>query len=182
MSKKSSRSLRTKKLAFAPLLVEVGDTLKVVITEADLDAYPGMFLTGDPRKKTHIVGDFAPYPKTEEQVRDRYLVVKEGEEFIAKTVGRRAFPWRVLAIAREDGALLVNDIVYRLGPDCQVADTSWIKAGKVSWDWWNANNLYNVDFRAGVNTDTYKCYIDFAAKKRARITSFSTKAGQTPRI
>jgi alpha-glucosidase len=80
------------------------------------------------------------------------------------TKGTRTFPWRVLGIADHDGDLLTNQIVYLLEQPSKIQDTSWIKPGKVAWDWWNANNVYNVDFRAGINTQTYKYYIDFAAK------------------
>ena len=84
---------------------------------------------------------------------------------MAKTRGTREFPWRVLVIAeRDEDILLETDIVYRLASPTTMADTSWIKPGKVAWDWWNDLNLYGVPFRAGVNTDTYKHYIDFAAE------------------
>jgi len=82
---------------------------------------------------------------------------------MARTRGTREFPWRVLVIAPRDAVLLESDIVYRLASETSMADTSWIRPGKVAWDWWNANNVYGVPFRAGVNTDTYKHYIDFAA-------------------
>ena len=63
-----------------------------------------------------------------------------------------------------DAELAASDIVFRLGKPLRIADTSWIKPGKVAWDWWNAWNLYGVDFRAGINNETYKYYIDFAAE------------------
>jgi len=55
-------------------------------------------------------------------------------------------------------------MVFRLGSPNRLADTKWIKPGQVAWDWWNANNIYGVDFRSGINNDTYKYYIDFASK------------------
>ena len=39
-----------------------------------------------------------------------------------------------------------------------------MRPGKISWDWWNGLNVYGVDFEAGVNTATYKYFIDFAAR------------------
>ncbi len=87
----------------------------------------------------------------------------ERADYIARTSGERTFPWRILIIAREDADLIENTMVYRLAPKLELVDTSWIRPGKVAWDWWNANNIYGVDFRAGVNTETYRYYIDFAA-------------------
>jgi alpha-glucosidase len=92
--------------------------------------------------------------------------VTERAAYIAVTRGTRTFPWRVLGLAERDEDLLTNQIVWLLEKPSQVQDTSWIKPGKVSWDWWNANNVYGVDFKAGINTATYKYYIDFAAKNK----------------
>jgi alpha-glucosidase len=94
---------------------------------------------------------------------DRDEEVTDRANYIAKTQGKRSFPWRVLAIASDDRGLIDTDIVYRLASETTLTDTAWIKPGKVAWDWWNANNLYGVPFKAGVNTDTYKYFIDFAA-------------------
>jgi len=88
----------------------------------------------------------------------------ESADYIAVTKGTRTLPWRVIGIAEKDGDLLTNQLIYLLAKPSQVRDTSWIKPGKVAWDWWNDWNVYNVDFKAGVNTETYKYYIDFAAK------------------
>jgi alpha-glucosidase len=96
--------------------------------------------------------------------KDRDFKVVESADYIAVTRGTRTFPWRVIAIAEKDGDLLTNQLVWLLEKPSQVEDTSWIKPGKVAWDWWNANNVYDVDFKAGINTQTYKYYIDFAAK------------------
>ena len=70
----------------------------------------------------------------------------------------------MFGIVEKDGDLLTNQIVWLLEKPSQLQDTSWIKPGKVAWDWWNAHNVYDVDFKAGINTQTYKYYIDFAAK------------------
>ena len=69
-----------------------------------------------------------------------------------------------MGIAEKDGDLITNQLVWLLAKPSQVQDTSWIKPGKVAWDWWNALNLEGVDFKSGVNTQTYKYYVDFAAK------------------
>ena len=152
------------KMAFLPILVDIQGGPKVALSEADLDDYPGLYLQGSPDGSFSLGGRFAAYPLKEEQKRDRTLAVAERAGFIAETSGSREFPWRVLAIARRDAELIENDIIYRLGPPAALPDTSWIKPGKVAWDWWNDLNLFGVGFESGINTKTYKYYIDFAAK------------------
>ena len=147
-----------------PTLVVLEGGPKVAITEADLFDYPGMDLTSGPEVHS-LKGLFPAYPRKVELVRDRNERVLEREDYIARTRGTREFPWRVLVVADRDEALLDSDIVFRLASGSRVADTSWIRPGKVAWDWWNANNVYGVPFRAGVNTDTYKHYVDFAAEQ-----------------
>jgi alpha-glucosidase len=150
-------------VAFAPVMVELPGGKKVVITEADLEDYPGMFLQGGPGNNLH--GNFAPYvlDTRPNSHNDAQVLVRTRAEYIAKTVGTRSFPWRVVAISENDKELLNSDMVYRLASPSRVADVSWIKPGKVAWDWWNDWNISHVNFRAGINTDTYKFYIDFAS-------------------
>jgi alpha-glucosidase len=95
---------------------------------------------------------------------DRAEVIASNADYIAMTRGSRSFPWRVMVVASEDRELLENELVYKLSSPCLLAETDWIRPGKVAWDWWNANNIYGVDFRAGINTETYKYYIDFASE------------------
>ena len=116
--------------------------------------------------KTSLKAVHAPYPKVKEQGGHNQLqmLVKERENYIAKTSGTRSFPWRAFIISRNDKELADCDMVYRLASPSRVNDISWIKPGKVAWDWWNDWNLYGVDFRAGINNPTYKYYIDFAAE------------------
>jgi hypothetical protein len=111
-----------------------------------------------------LSGIFPPYPLKEELKGDRNYRVTQAADYIAVTKGKRTYPWRLIGIAEKDGDLLTNQMVYLLAKPSQVADTSWVKPGKVAWDWWNFNNIYGVDFKAGVNTETYKYYIDFASK------------------
>jgi alpha-glucosidase len=149
-------------LATLPAVVDVGEGAKVAIAESDLESYPGLWLRGT--GGNGLAATFPPYPLKESLTRDRDYRVVESATYIAVTAGTRTFPWRVIGIADRDGDLLTNQIIYLLEKPSQVADTSWIKPGKVAWDWWNDNNVYGVDFKAGVNTATYKYYIDFAAK------------------
>jgi alpha-glucosidase len=149
-------------LATLPAVVDVGEGAKVAIAESDVDSYPGLWLKGT--SGNALAATFPPYPLKESLTRDRDYRVVESADYIAVTTGTRTFPWRVIGIADRDGDLLTNQIVYLLEKPSQVQDTSWIKPGKVAWDWWNFNNVYGVDFKAGINTETYKYYIDFAAK------------------
>ncbi len=157
--------LNSQRLKILPLMVDLEGGRKMVITEADLEDFPGMFLN-NATDQPLLQAMHAPYPKVKEQGGHNRLqmLVKERENYIAKTAGTRAFPWRVFALSTEDAALANNDMVYRLAAPSRVADVSWIKPGKVAWDWWNDWNISGVDFRAGINNATYKYYIDFAAK------------------
>jgi alpha-glucosidase len=149
-------------LATLPAVVDVGDGAKVAIAESDVQEYPGLWLRGTAGNA--LSATFPPYPLKQELTGDRDYRVVESADYIAVTTGKRAFPWRVLGIAKRDADLLTNPLVWLLEKPSQVQDTSWIKPGKVAWDWWNANDVYAVDFKAGINTETYKYYIDFAAK------------------
>lgn len=151
-------------LGFPPVLIAPEQGPKILITEADLEDYPGMYLTRDQDDPLMLVGTFPAYPLQEQQQGDRTVIVSQRADYLAQTAGTRAFPWRVIAIAPHDTDLLQNEIVYRLAKPLQLEDTSWIHPGKVAWDWWNALNVYGVDFKSGVNTATYKYYIDFAAR------------------
>jgi alpha-glucosidase len=149
-------------LASLPAVVDAGDGVKVAIAESNLEEYPGLWLHGT--IGTALAATFPPYPLKEQLERDRDFKVVEGADYIAVTKGTRTYPWRVIGIAEKDGDLITNQLVWLLEKPSQVQDTSWIKPGKVAWDWWNANNIYDVPFKSGVNTETYKYYIDFAAK------------------
>jgi alpha-glucosidase len=148
-------------LASLPALF-TANGINVLLTESDIDDFPGMWIRGAGSSK--IRGIHPPFPKTEKLNGDRNLVVTSAEDFIAKTNGTRSFPWRAFLIASNDGQLIESDLVFKLAAPNKIADTKWIKPGKVAWDWWNANNIYGVDFRAGINNDTYKYYIDFASR------------------
>lgn len=148
-------------IATMPAVVDAGDA-KVAIAESDVEDYPGMWLKGTTGPA--LAGTFPPYPLKEKLEGDRDFRVVEAADYIATTSGTRTYPWRLVGIAERDADLITNQLVWLLAKPSQLQDTSWIKPGKVAWDWWNYNNLYNVDFKAGVNTQTYKYYIDFAAK------------------
>ena len=157
--------LNAERLKILPLVVNLDNGKKLCITEADLEDYPGMFLNNRSDKPV-FEAMFAPYPKEVKQGGHNNLqgLVVSRENYIAKTSANRAFPWRVFVVSNEDKELADCDMVYRLASPSRVDDISWIKPGKVAWEWWNDWNIYGVDFRAGINNDTYKYYIDFASK------------------
>ena len=156
--------LNPERLAFLPLAVDTGDGVKICITETDLDNYPGMYLLNSDGNSS-LEGIFAPYPKHAVQGghNNLQMIVEQREEFIARVDAPRSFPWRV-AVVGSDTQIAASDLSYLLAEPSRIEDTSWIEPGKVAWDWWNAWNISGVDFRAGVNTATYKYYIDFAAE------------------
>lgn len=152
------------RIAFTPIVVELKGGKKLCIAESDVENYPGMFVRVGRGKKT-LEGVFAPYPKKLKQGghNNLQMLVTERENYIARCEGKRMFPWRIVVVASEDKELLDNDLVYKLATPSRLEDTSWIKPGKVAWEWWNYWGLSGVDFKAGINNDTYKFYIDFAA-------------------
>jgi alpha-glucosidase len=154
-------------LAFLPALINLEENKKLAILEADLDDYPGMFLQPDKNAPHSLQGAFAGYPVKESLLENKLNAKVEGREnFIAKVQGTRKFPWRVLVLSVSDKDLLNNDMMQKLASPSRVADVSWIRPGKVAWDWWNDWNISHVNFKAGVNTMTYKYYIDFAAENK----------------
>ena len=151
------------KLAFLPVTVDC-DSVKLTLLESDLEAYPGMFVQSQ-QGKYGLKGVFAPYPaKTDFYPWRKQEYVTETTDFISRSRGSRSYPWRVLAITEKDTDMPVNNLVYALASPNRIGDTSWIKTGKVAWDWWNDWNLKGVPFKAGINMDTYKYYIDFASR------------------
>lgn len=153
------------RLAFLPLMVEGPNGKKIVIAESDLTDYPGMYLYNG-NSETALKARFAPYPKEVKQGghNNLQMEVQSREDYIAKCDGPQEFPWRIISVSENDIQMADNDMVYRLAdPADPAADWSWIKPGKVAWDWWNDWNIDGVDFVSGVNNNTYKYYIDFAS-------------------
>ena len=157
-------SLTKEMKGYLPIYLSTPKGTKVVIMESDLFDYPNLFLTGD-RNRT-LTGEFPPVVLKSELKKgaDRDEVLLEKASYIAATQGTRTYPWRVLMINEDDKAVVENNLAYQLASPSVTNDTKWIKPGKISWDWWSTLNVYGVDFKAGVNTDTYKYFIDFASK------------------
>ncbi len=146
------------------MLVDGGGSVKVYISESGLMDYAGMYLRGCDNDPFALVGKFAPVVLKERAMNDRDVKPVETADYIAQCSGPRVFPWRVMLITENDAGLVQSNLIYKLAPRQKIENTDWIKPGKVAWDWWNANNIYGVDFESGVNNATYKYYIDFASK------------------
>lgn len=149
-------------LGYSPILVAMEANPKIGITESDLVDYPGMFLGGT--GSSTLKGVFAGFPIQEKSTDELYpeLIVSKRAPYIARTTGTRSFPWRALLIASEDKQLPGNDLVYRLASPSKIGDASWVKPGNMTDEWIIDINLFNVPFKAGLNTASYKYYIDFA--------------------
>jgi alpha-glucosidase len=154
-------------LAFLPFLIDYKNHKKAVFLEANLEDYAGLFVTNN-KNKTGFESRFSKYPLKETNGGFNYLnkLITERADYLVKTKGTRSFPWRAIVISENDADLANNDMVQKLAEPSKIKDVSWIKPGKVAWDWWNDWNIYNVDFKAGINTQTYKYYIDFASKNK----------------
>ena len=152
-------------LAIVPLLVELPHGKKALIMEGDVEGYPGMFLVKG-KNANSIEARFAPEPLSEKigGFSELNLIPVETAPYIAEIEGPVTLPWRAVTVVTSDSQLADSDMAQRLASPSRIADTSWIKPGKVAWDWWNNWNVTGVDFPAGINTPTYKYYIDFAAE------------------
>ncbi len=152
------------KMSTLPVLIDTKKQYKILISESDLIDYPAMFLKG-----TGSNGIQAVFPKTPLEFGpdgDRSLKYLKEADYIAKTTGTRSFPWRYFVVAKDDKQLIENTMTLKLAPKSEIADPSWIKPGQASWEWWNGACPYgpDVNFVSGYNLETYKYYIDFAAK------------------
>ena len=149
---------------YLPLLIADNEGNKILMTEADIYDYPHMFLKSG--EANQLTSTFPPFPLETELIGDRGSKIIKGADYIAKTNAKRTFPWRMMIITENDAQLVKSNMVYLLSRNTVIENPSWIKPGRVAWDWWNASNLYGVDFESGINTETYKYYIDFASNNK----------------
>ena len=148
---------------------------KVLFTESSLYDYPGMFLE---KKENDILSSKFPNYVLKaiakpndvqassdttlhlgEEASDRTELIVTEADYISKTKGKRSFPWRVFIVSDDDRTFVESNLVTLLSEKSKIEDTSWIKPGKVAWDWWNANNIYGVDFRAGINQEIGRAHV-----------------------
>ncbi|MBQ8889227.1 MAG: glycoside hydrolase family 97 protein [Bacteroidaceae bacterium] len=151
------------RLSYMPIMVHYDNEEKVLLLESDVENYPGMFINYN-TKELGLVGEFPPYPLKHKDTSNGVLRVSERAPYIASVEGNRTYPWRIIAYAANEKEVPINNMVYALASPCRIEDTSWIKPGRSTWDWWNHCSIYNVDFKVGFNNDTYKYYIDFASE------------------
>ena len=153
--------IQVDKFCSTPMLIKLDENARLFISESDLESYPGMFLKK--QGKQELAGKFAAFSLEEERTTDRQIFPTKRADYIAKVSGNRNYPWRAMIVAEDDAKLMTNQLIYKLAPASE-GDYSWVKPGKIAWDWYNALILTGVDFKCGINTDTYKYYIDFASK------------------
>jgi len=157
-------NINSKRFCSTGMLVDCENGVKTYISESGLMDYPGLWLRGNDENPNELTGKFAGVVLKEKALNDRDIEPVKYAAYIARCNGPRVFPWRVMLITQKDADLVQSDLIYKLAPEQKIENTSWIKPGKVAWDWWNALNIYGVDFESGVNNDTYKYYIDFASE------------------
>ena len=169
-------------MAYLPFAYSVGGKFAVVV-ESDVHDYPIWNLVstdGAQDAGVRFGSRFAGAPKKTQRAAGwdgktvdrggRWVKIVEHEDYLVKTKGERTFPWRAFILADEPSKVLENDLVYALAtPAAKDADFSWVKPGKVAWDWWNS---FDNQGDAGCNTKTYERFIDFAAKNGVEYVIF----------
>ena len=169
---RAAGSVKGNQMGILPAVFRKSSGIIAAFTESDLLDYPGLYLSGSDKADGSFTGTFANVVEQMKPTGDRDYGIISRKDYIARTNGKREFPWRVFGLAENEARLIENDITYRLGSPCKLTETSWIKPGKVAWDWWNNWNIAGVPFKAGVNTDTYKYYIDFASANKLEYVIF----------
>ncbi len=165
-------SIKSNQMGILPAVFRKANSSIAAFTESDLLDYPGLYLLGNDKADGSFTGTFAKVVDQMQPKKDRDYGIVSRKEYIAKTSGTREFPWRAFGLADNEARLLENDFAYRLGSPCKLTETSWIKPGKIAWDWWNDWNISGVPFKSGINTDTYKYYIDFASANKLEYVVF----------
>lgn len=151
-------------MSYFPVLLETNNGYNILISEADLYDYPCMFIKSSGNNGFRSVFPKCPLEFGEDG--DRSVKILREADYIAKTSGSRNFPWRFFVISNDVRDIVSNEMVYNLSSPCELVDYSWIKPGQVSWEWWSGATPYgpDVNFVSGYNLDTYKYFIDFAAR------------------
>lgn len=153
--------IKTDLFCSTPILIKPDEKIRIFISESDLESYPGMFLRK--QGKYELTGKFAAVSLEDYKTNDRQIFPTKRADYIAHVAGTRNYPWRAMIVAENDANLITNQLIYKLAPESE-GDYSWVRPGKIAWDWYNALILTGVDFKCGINTETYKYYIDFASK------------------
>ena len=180
-----------KGLVYLPFTYSLADDTTVAVTDADVRDYPVWYLkrtaggadvgfnsvfAGWP-KKTHRAGGWNA--KKAIPSGGRWIVVDEHADYLVETEGTRTFPWRAFILGDAPKALCESDLVQALSAPRANLDFSWVKPGKVAWDWWNA---FDNQGDKGCNTKTYERFIDFAAKTGVEYVIFDEGWSETLNI
>ena len=153
---------REDRMSELPILV-MGERQKVLISEFDLFDYPGAFLRSEGDNAFSIIQPKVPLEYEDDG--DRSQTILKEADYVARTSGTRTFPWRYMLITQRDTQLAENAMPVRLAPENVIGDTGWIQVGQTCWDWLNGIPYGpDVTFRSGINLETYKYFVDFAAR------------------
>jgi alpha-glucosidase len=146
--------IRPESIVGPPLTIEAGDGLVVALAEANLRRWSGLHLArvegGDDSRRPTLVSKLAPLPSN--------------PGIVVRGAPPMASPWRVLMLGAKPGDLVESTILTNLADPNEIGDTSWIKPGKVAWDWWNGPVVPDVPWKAGMNDETFRHFIDFASE------------------
>jgi len=133
-----------------PLLAHEPGTAWLAILEADLEGTAGMYLTNPS-------GSWLGHGMTS-------LLSPQFDNPELAVTGWLPFhsAWRVVLVADDPGRLVESNVITSLNPPNALKDTSWIKPGKASWDWWNGD--LDANNKPAYTTNNMKRYVDFAAE------------------
>ena len=149
-----------------PLLLELPGTAWVGLTEADLEDYPNLFVTG--------LGGRVLGARLSVRVEDINTSADTAPSFDPRAdatkvsaIGQAPMrsSWRVFMIGDQPGRLVESNMVANLNPPSAIGDASWVRPGKTPWDWWNGSQAKGVA-NPGKNNETMKYYIDFSARNK----------------
>lgn len=133
-----------------PLLAEVPGAGWVAIAEADLRGYSSMYLTNPS-------GGWSGHT-----LLSRLSPLLDSSGLAVTSVYPVHTPWRIIMVADNPGKIIESNAVMNLTPQSAIENTSWIKPGKASWDWWSGS--IDKNGKSAYTTENMKYYVDFAAK------------------
>ena len=180
--KETEKNWTGRRLVYLPFVYQCGGKT-IAVTESDVRDYPIWNLTRDePADDVRFDSIFARWPKNTRHTEatadgemtlaqgGRWVRIDEHEDYLVKTAGTRTMPWRTFILTDTPSKLAESDIVMALAkPAEKDSDFSWVKPGKVAWDWWNCFDNQGME---GCNTKTYERFIDFASKHNVEYVIF----------
>ncbi|HLM56652.1 MAG TPA: glycoside hydrolase family 97 protein, partial [Pyrinomonadaceae bacterium] len=147
----TSGRIRSDAVVGLPLVCRTHDEAAAfALAEADLEDYAGMYFTN--------LEGFGVRSLLSPRRDDKTVAVRAR----AGTEGFRT-PWRVVMLAGDPHKLIESNLINNLSAPSRVADASWIRPGKVAWDWWSGRVVEGASFKTGMNDETMKAYIDLAS-------------------